>query len=70
MTEAVVAYRAGSQAEPLDPLPRRAINLARAALKREAECGGRGRVSISLIMTDGVWFIEDAPPVKVERLGE
>lgn len=64
MTEPAPVYTV-----PALEIPRRAQNLARRLLQLEAECRGRGRVEIQVIMLDGEWLLTVSQPGPVERLG-
>lgn len=67
MTEPLAVYTVESAA---DPVPRRALNLARRLLQLEADSGGRCRITIDIIMLDGEWLMGLNTPGKLERLGE
>ena len=54
----------------INPMPRRALNLARRLLQLEADSGGRCRITIDIIMLDGEWLMDLNTPGKLERLGE
>ena len=67
MTEPLAVYTVESAA---DPVPRRALNLARRLLQLEADSGGRCRITVDVIMLDGEWLMGLNTPGKLERLGE
>lgn len=61
----------GGQAPPASPrLPSRAYNLARRMLDVENQCNGRGRVTVDLVMVNGIWVLMVGKIEKVEHLSE
>lgn len=71
MTEPVPVYNAERQAvDSGEPLPARAVNLARRVLQLERQCAGRGRVEFQVVFIDGAWVLLISKPGPAEYLGE